>query len=100
MRERTEALFATGDTVVGDSYAAEPLGRTLSRRILELADKPDTPLFFGRLDFGEQRSDHAGQRYHIGRRHVTDDTGEPMVLDWRAPVSRGFYQASAKEPQG
>ena len=23
-----------------------------------------------------------------------------MVLDWRAPVSRAFYQASARDPQG
>ena len=42
---------------------------------------------------------HAGS-YHIGRRHVTDDAGEPMVLDWRAPLSRTFYQASARDPQG
>ena len=100
MRERTQALFATGDNVAGDAYAAETLGRTLSRRILELADKPDTPLFFGRLDYGDHEPDHAGQRYHVGRRHVTDDGGEPMVLDWRAPLSRSFYQASAKDPQG
>ena len=39
-------------------------------------------------------------RYHIGRRHVTDDAGEPMVLDWRAPLSRAFYRASARDPQG
>jgi DNA helicase IV len=93
MRERTEQLFATGDKVAGDAYAAETLGRTLSRRIEELADNPDTPLFFGRLDFTEEQ-------FHIGRRHVTDDLGEPMVLDWRAPISRAFYQASAKDPQG
>ena len=31
---------------------------------------------------------------------MTDDAGEPMVLDWRAPLSRAFYQASAREPQG
>jgi DNA helicase IV len=23
-----------------------------------------------------------------------------MVLDWRAPISRKFYQASVKDPQG
>ena len=95
MRERTEALFATGDKVAGDPYSAETLGRTLARRIAELADNPDTPLFFGRLDLEEER-----QRYHIGRRHVTNDEGEPMVLDWRAPISRSFYQASTKDPQG
>src|SRR5918994_7272197 len=83
MRERTEALFSTGDKVAGDAYAAETLGRTLARRVAELADDPATPLFFGRLDFGEAAEDHANHRYHVGRRHVVDDAGEPMVLDWR-----------------
>ncbi|WP_249713939.1 HelD family protein [Rhizomonospora bruguierae] len=92
MRERAEGLFATGDRVAGDAYSAETLGRTLSRRIAELADNPDTPLFFGRLDIDSDR-------FHIGRRHVSDATGEPMVLDWRAPLSRKFYQASAREPE-
>ncbi|MFG2099608.1 HelD family protein [Micromonospora echinaurantiaca] len=119
MRERAEALFATGDQVAGDAYAAETLGRTLARRVAELADDPTTPLFFGRLDFadaaspagdsapatgeapgGEGDLDHAGRRYHVGRRHVTDERGEPLVLDWRAPVSRAFYRASARDPQG
>jgi DNA helicase IV len=100
MREHAQALFRTGDKVAGDAYSAETLGRTLARRIAELADDPSTPLFFGRLDFGAADEDHRNQRYHIGRRHVTDEAGEPMVLDWRAPVSRAFYRASARDPQG
>src|SRR5690349_4078089 len=82
--ERPAALFATGEDVAGDAYSAETLGRTLSRRVRELADDPNTPLFFGRLDFGygPAAEDHAGHDYHIGRRHVTDEAGEPMVLDW------------------
>jgi DNA helicase IV len=100
MREHAEELFSTGDKVAGDAYAAETLGRHLSRRIAELADNPDTPLFFGRLDFNATDEEHANQRYHVGRRHVTDEAGEPMVLDWRAPISRTFYQASARDPQG
>ncbi|MEV0806392.1 AAA family ATPase [Micromonospora sp. NPDC050200] len=115
MRERAEALFAGGEQVAGDPYAAEMLGRTLARRVAELADDPTTPLFFGRLDFGgtadsqhsggtadsqHDDADHAGRNYHVGRRHVTDELGEPLVLDWRAPVSRSFYRASARDPQG
>ncbi|MEU5721326.1 AAA family ATPase [Micromonospora sp. NPDC047738] len=118
MRERAEALFATGDKVAGDAYTAEQLGRHMARRVKELADDPTTPLFFGRLDFGgtaDSRhsggtadSRHSGDAepddivgvYHVGRRHVTDDLGEPLVLDWRAPVSRSFYRASARDPQG
>ncbi|WP_433530900.1 HelD family protein [Micromonospora sp. CA-263727] len=100
MRERAEALFTTGDKVAGDAYTAEQLGRHLARRVAELADDPRTPLFFGRLDFGDADAEHAGHRYHVGRRHVTDEQGEPLVLDWRAPVSRSFYRASARDPQG
>jgi DNA helicase IV len=37
---------------------------------------------------------------HIGRRHVHDQDGTPVVIDWRAPVSRPFYRASQAEPLG
>ncbi|MBW4704317.1 AAA family ATPase [Micromonospora sp. RL09-050-HVF-A] len=100
MRERAQSLFATGDKVAGDAYTAEQLGRHLARRVAELADDPTTALFFGRLDFGPTDPEHAGRGYHVGRRHVTDERGEPLVLDWRAPVSRSFYRASARDPQG
>jgi DNA helicase IV len=102
MREHAESLFATGDRVAGDAYTAEMLGRHLHRRVTELADDPTTALFFGRLDMAARdgaETTRAG-RFHIGRRHVTDDLGEPMVLDWRAPLSRSFYRASVRDPQG
>lgn len=84
MRDRAQSLFATGDKVAGDAYTAEQLGRHLARRVAELADDPATALFFGRLDFGPADPEHAGRAYHVGRRHVTDERGEPLVLDWRA----------------
>jgi DNA helicase IV len=93
MRGRAQALFSTGDKVAGDAYTAEQLGRHMARRVAELADDPTTPLFFGRLDIDDTA-------FHVGRRHVTDDAGEPMVLDWRAPLSRSFYRASVRDPQG
>ncbi|MER7164607.1 AAA family ATPase [Micromonospora sp. NPDC000207] len=99
MRERAEALYATGDRVAGDAYTAEQLGRHLSRRVTELADHPDAPLFFGKLTFALTHPEHGGRAYHVGRRHVTDETGEPLVLDWRAPLSRLFYRAGARDPR-
>jgi DNA helicase IV len=98
MRDRAQELFSTGDKVAGDAYTAETLGRHMARRVRELADDPTTPLFFGRLDLDDDRDDPR-TRYHVGRRHVTDPLGEPMVLDWRAPLSRTFYRASPKDPQ-
>ncbi len=42
--------------------------------------------------------DIAGHSFHIGRRHVHAPDGTPAVIDWRAPVSRPFYRASAADP--
>jgi DNA helicase IV len=88
----------TGDAIAGDGYSAETLGRMLRRHAKDLAEEPSSPPYFGRLDF--EAGDHSGQRYYIGRRHVTDEAGQPMVLDWRAPVCRAFYRASARDPMG
>jgi len=49
-------------------------------------------LAFGRLD------DEAGDRWYVGRRHVEDERGDPVVVDWRAPISTPFYRATAADP--
>ncbi|MGW1375105.1 HelD family protein [Streptomyces sp. NPDC002446] len=92
-----------GAEVSGDGASAEALGRYLRTRARDMAEEPDSPLFFGRLDFDDapETGDHRAQRYYIGRRRVSEHpAAPPLVIDWRAPVSRTFYQASALEPQG
>ncbi|MFI7130602.1 HelD family protein [Nonomuraea sp. NPDC050153] len=90
-----------GETVAGDRYSAERLGRYLKSLAKELSEEPEGPPFFGRLDFGQGSAEHPGRAYHIGRRHITGEHGgPPVVIDWRAPVSRAFYRASARDPQG
>jgi len=148
MRENVLSLRALG----GDPVSEEYLKADLHRRAEALHDLPDTPLFFGRLDYSDQltgpggnaeagqardgqardgqardgqardgqardgqardgqtRGEAArqefgsafpGERFHIGRRHVHDPDGHPVVIDWRAPVSRPFYRASPAEPMG
>ncbi|MFD0888547.1 AAA family ATPase, partial [Streptosporangium algeriense] len=89
-----------GEHVAGDRYSAERLGRHLKSLAKELAEEPEGPMFFGRLDFGggPDAGDHRGRRYYIGRRHISGGTGhQPLVLDWRAPVSTVFYQADARD---
>ncbi|QXE36136.1 ATP-binding domain-containing protein [Streptomyces sp. GMY02] len=104
-----------GENAFASGADAEVLGRHLRSYAKELGQEPDGPLFFGRLDFagrsadpespGEQDAgqggDHSGQSYHIGRRRITEHpAAPPLVVDWRAPVSRAFYRASARDPQG
>ncbi|WP_425568265.1 HelD family protein, partial [Nonomuraea rubra] len=77
------------------------LGRHLKSLAKELSEEPEGPPFFGLLDFGPGSAEHAGRAYHIGRRHISGEPGgPPVVIDWRAPVSRAFYRASARDPQG
>ncbi|WP_052091140.1 HelD family protein [Modestobacter caceresii] len=90
------AAVAVADAGV-DAWASERLGAARSERLLALAADPGVPAFFGRTDAA---GDTDPETFHIGRRHVRDAAGDPVVIDWRAPMSRPFYQASATEPQG
>jgi len=83
-----------------DELASYGLGRARARRLASLADDPTVPPFFGRVDRGPDGEHPAGETFHIGRRHVRDDAGDPLVIDWRAPMARPFYRASAAEPLG
>lgn len=101
MREDVEALDISD--VTANWVNAQILERQIGERIKALADLSDTPLFFGRLDYlhapgAEQAEGAEGERFYIGRRHVHDGEGDPMVIDWRAPVSQPFYRASKKDP--
>jgi DNA helicase IV len=100
---RENALELAKNPMAGDRVSLEYLKADLYRRAEALKDLPDAPLFFGRLDYSElarQDEDFAGSDFHIGRRHVHDHEGTPVVLDWRAPVSRPFYRASQSDPLG
>ena len=97
MREDTLALKAQG----GTGWSTEVLNLALQARAAALVDRPEVPLFFGRLDYADSgATEFRGERYYVGRRHVHDAHGDPMVVDWRAPVSLAFYRASVKDPMG
>ncbi|MFF3289305.1 HelD family protein [Streptomyces sp. NPDC003023] len=95
MREDVESLDIKD--VTANWVNAVVLGAQIEERIKSLADLSHTPLFFGRLDYLPTTQE--GRRFYIGRRHVHDAGGDPMVIDWRAPVSQPFYRASRKDPQ-
>ena len=92
LTEMRAAASAVTDAGV-DAWASERLGAARAERLRALAADPHVPPFFG-------RTDSPVETFHIGRRHVRDAAGDPVVIDWRAPMSRPFYQASAAEPQG
>ncbi|MFF9280086.1 HelD family protein [Streptomyces griseosporeus] len=110
MIDGADEQVVIGEDVSASGADAEVLGYRLRSQAKELRELPEGPLFFGRLEFAADAADHAGQSprpevagqaLHVGRLRITEDpAAPPLVVDWRAPVSRAFYQASARAPQG
>ncbi len=98
MREQTLSLEVNS----GDRIGAEALAYALARRAASLVDDPRSTLFFGRIDLAATGEDRGGrgEQWHIGRRHVADSAGDPLVIDWRAEMSTAFYRATRTEPLG
>lgn len=72
-------------------------------------------LVFGRMDLAEvphadtQQSEdsrsfspvtNGGLRHYVGRIGLHDAKHREVVLDWRAPLARAFYQGTASNPMG
>ncbi|MFF4254048.1 HelD family protein [Streptomyces sp. NPDC001663] len=101
MVDGAQEQVVVGEDVSASGADAEVLGYQLRSQAKHMRELPEGPLFFGRLDFGPGAGDHSGQSYHIGRLRISEHpAAPPLVVDWRAPVSRAFYQASARDPQG
>ncbi|MDS1271527.1 AAA family ATPase [Lipingzhangella sp. LS1_29] len=132
--------MATTETVQDSSedadytYVNRVLARDRERRAEELADLPNAPLFFGRIDYRpgaifepaprtgtgslpdtgphaesgaavgagvpDPRSTTTADHVYVGRRHIHDADGVPLVIDWRAQLASSFYRASPAAPQG
>jgi DNA helicase IV len=90
MRARTRSAASIAQSAAGavDSAVAQA---HLVRRLRSLDSDVDG-LSFGRLDA------ESGETWYVGRRHVEDERGDPVVVDWRAPVSTPFYRATAADP--
>ena len=120
MRSRTESFLGQEDILAANEADTEAVRHQLELRLKSLDD--GGLLCFGRIDggptepaAGRVRSyDAPGgasrrragveppspETYYIGRRHVDDPDGEPVVVDWRAPVAIPFYRATAVDPLG
>src|SRR4051812_15704918 len=87
------AMPAINPQALGEREAA---ARFQSQRITAL-DAAEHALVIGRLD-----REVAPQPLYIGRVGLAadDPSGDPALVDWRAPASRPFYTATAFRPEG
>jgi DNA helicase IV len=103
----------------GDLVERDVVMGTALHRLDQLAIG-DQPLFFGRIDYQANGNGNAspngiansnghsngvnakavGDTYHVGRLAVSDETLNPLVIDWRAPVAEAFYRATGVESLG
>lgn len=49
--------------------------------------------YFGRIDFKDPRQE-SQESYYIGRVGIAKNASEPVVIDWRAPISSVYYESS------
>ena len=92
MRDRTARVADLEDS------AAEAVDSAIAqahlRHRLASLDTDMDGLSFGRLD------EEAGDTWYVGRRHVEDARGDPVVVDWRADVAIPFYRATPVDTLG
>jgi DNA helicase IV len=101
--QRLEAAAETARAVAADGHARGRLGNEgglverdamvhHAARRLAMLDAAHEGLVFGRLDMRD------GESRYVGRIGVRDEDREVMLVDWRAPAARVFYQATAQDP--
>lgn len=75
----------------------DAFARIYEDRITQLRDV-DERLVFGRLSVAGEGGEPL--HHHIGRIGLRDRDQQSILLDWRVPQARAFYQATAATPLG
>jgi DNA helicase IV len=77
-----------------------------ANKMLQTLDAEHEGLVFGRLDMAhdavptELADGTPDDVLYVGRLGLRDENFDNLVLDWRAPASAAFYQATAAVPMG
>jgi DNA helicase IV len=96
-RRLDETLRQTGGTP--QARTERDVATTLYTDRLAQLGSVEQGLAFGRLDFVPESAE---ETTYIGRLGLFDEDDEykPLLVDWRAPVARPFYLATAASPEG
>jgi len=104
--EAQEQLLAVRRSSPGGTHQArserDSFARIYEDRIAQLR-QIDERLAFGRLELRNLDDDSGPSESvlrYIGRIGLRDEDQQPLLLDWRVPQARAFYQATAATPLG
>ncbi|MCP2237512.1 DNA helicase IV [Prauserella halophila] len=102
-RRLEDSLRAVDDGEPQAQAERETATATYSDRMAQLKTV-EQGLCFGRLDFTADRlaAGDVESPLYIGRLGLFDEADDyrPLLIDWRAPVARPFYLATAASPDG
>ena len=93
-----ERLERVDPNASADEITAQYIEMTVWEALDSLRS-PGAGEFFGRID-EPSPSGQSVEQWYIGRRHIENDRHDPVVVDWRAPISAPFYRATAIDPLG
>ncbi|MDU2992826.1 MAG: AAA family ATPase, partial [Clostridium sp.] len=78
-----------------ENYVKEEAFKTIDKRLKEFTILKDSP-YFGKITFTEE--DEGAEEFYIGRFGLTpEDSYDPVIVDWRAPVASLFYKGTLGE---
>ncbi len=78
-----------------ENYVKEEAFKTIDKRLKEFTILKDSP-YFGKITFTEE--DDGAEEFYIGRFGLTpEESYDPVIVDWRAPVASLFYKGTLGE---
>ena len=78
-----------------ENYVKEEAFKTIDKRLKEFTILKDSP-YFGKITFTEE--DEGAEEFYIGRFGLTpEESYDPVIVDWRAPVASLFYKGTLGE---
>jgi len=92
--DRMRSTVARTQDAMATEWAALNMEAWAKRRMQTFEDA-ERGLVFGRLSL-----DANPRPLYVGRRWVSDDKQESLVVNWQAPAARPFYTATPQEPHG
>lgn len=80
-----------------EAYVKEEAFKTIDKRLSEFFKLKEVP-YFGKVTFTEE--EEGAEELYIGRFGLTpEETYEPIIVDWRAPIASLFYKGNLGEAE-
>ena len=93
-REETRrTLSGAAGAAAGSRAAASAVNRGAKKMAASIG-APDDPVAFGRFDT------ESGETLYLGKHLIADSNRDMLVVNWQAPASAPYFQASVDDPSG